>query len=121
LDTAGSPSLVVFAVHSISALALAAVVASPSGAPHAGEPIAATRLAEPAVMYGSLTDVCRGLDASPRHAPPASRITAGTALDVLRVDEARCAGFTLPMLEVRTAARHGYIAAAAAPLPLSDD
>ena len=110
------------AVQSFSALALAAVVASPSGASSAGDTIARTRVAEkPAVMYGTTTDACPGLDASPRHAP-VSRLPAGTAVNVLRVTAAHCDGFTLPLLEVRLAAAHGYIpAGSAAPLPIAGD
>ena len=120
MDTSGSASLVMLAVQSVSALALAAFVAAPSGPSGAVDAIATTRVAErPAVVYGTLADVCRGLDASPGHAARV-RLPAGSSLQVLRVTAALCDGFTVPMYEVRARTLHGYVpAAAGGPLPLT--
>lgn len=122
MDTSGSSSLVMLAVQSVSALALAAFVAAPSGPPGAVDAIASTRVAErPAVVYGTVADVCRGLDASPGHAARV-RLPAGAPLRVLRVTAARCDGFTVPLYEVRARTLQGYVAVAdAAPLPLGGE
>ncbi len=87
------------AAQAMGAVALAVAVVSPPSGPT--DPVVVTQLRAQAGndrLYARLTDVCSRLDGGN---PPVRIVPAGTAMDVLKVDKARCDGFTVPMLFVR--------------------